>query len=519
MTLRIMIAIILATTLCAAGIYMWPDKRQPSSSIKVESLPQDFEIIDLPIDAHPFSWKPSYATPSDGTNSEISTKLNKYDLYPALDSMMRDQGRNIVRDTFIKFEGYQIPVTTYDPDARVGYLFVNHLNMGDGLQNGKLGNPIGLEACKNQVMIDLDEGIELMIDDEDQFLMDLFDLGVDEDIISKRKSRDSILTIRTEVFDSISKGLLEWKDASHHFQTFSAIPAMDPTILDDWTFFASRNFKKSDYVKEVGKEVAEKWPTLGSTRDKRDYMETVLLGLKSKLEFDRLSATENKSVFDEWKLSAMQIFDDPLQILGVCRLINNMRLYQPSPELNRALWERVFECTVEKDRKTWTKKTMAIIDLFNENKVIGLNQTSYYNTLLTDILQNTPVDNWPDRYPEIHQLAGTISISSTEIEGLPWLAKKKGIFIAPISIFDQRLVYDMKDDEFQESLKQLRDQISKIKSAAKTKRLRQELLEKTNDRASNFNAIRKEAKMIQGKKLQNDLKEFFQWASRQSKSQ
>jgi len=421
--------------------------------IKVESFPQDFEVIELPADAHPFVWKSSYEAPAESQGGGIATKLNKYDIYGALDSMMDAQERQIVKDTFIKFEGYQIPVTTYDPNAQVGYLFVNHLNMGDGLQNGKLGNPVGLEACKNQVMVDIDDGIEYMIDDEDQFLMDLFDLGQSGDIVAKRKSRDSILTIRTEVFDSISKGLLKWEDASHHFQSFNNIPAMDPNILDDWTFFASRQFKSSDYVKEVGKEVQETWPTLGSNRDKREYMETVLLGLKSKLEFDRMSAIENKSIFDEWKLSAADIYDDPLQVLGIYRLINNMRLYLPSSELNRVLWERVFECTVEKNRKIWMAKTMAILDLFNENKVAGLNQTAYYKTLLTDILQNTPMDQWPDRYPEIHHLAGSISISTKEIEGLAWLAQEKGIFIAPISIYDDRLVYDMKDEEFQEELR------------------------------------------------------------------
>jgi hypothetical protein len=502
--------LLLVSIIAIIGIVFLYSKT-PSSEIKIQEIDNIVYEVD-----HPFTTEATNLLKTNSTTDKLESRLNKYDIKYALDEVLLSEGFDIDSDITINRAGVNIPVSTFDRKTNIGYLLLDYDRLGEGLSDEKLSKTKTLKQCEIDFLNLIDQGVELYFDDEEKFLDDVFGkVGEDHDKPTYEELRDSHFKTYQEALDS---GVDRYKAIKVYSEAMADIRPqflIYDSVLDDWNFYGKNKRSKSELVKLYGEEIRTQLKSFSTYGNQREYLELVLQEFKKKLEVEELTSKESKSLFDEWKLSAAEMLEEPDRFFGFANMIDNIRLYRPTQVLTKRFNEQIIEIVIETDSKKWWNRSKAIFALFNVNEDPGLFSKQSYKTLLADILSNKNYKDWVERYDEIKELSDKENISLKELNSLNRLAIKNGIFIAPISILDDRMIYDMEEEKYLASLSSLRTQIAESKSKSERIELQKELLELSQYRATEYSKIRQEAKAISITKLQADMCDYIQWAKNQ----
>ncbi len=485
--------------------------KTPSSDIEIEEIDNVVYEVD-----HSFTAEATNLLKTNSTTDKLESRLNKYDIKYALDEVLLSEGFDINSDITINRAGVNIPVSTFDTKSNIGYLLIDYDRLGEGLSDEKLGKAKTIKQCEIDFLNLIDQGVELYFEDEEKFLDDIFGKA---DGKEQEPTYQELQDLHWRTFEeSVGNG----EERNSAIITYSkAMAEIRPlyyeykSVLDDWNFYGKNKRSKSELVKLYGAEIRTQLESFSTYGDRREYLELVLQEFKKKLEVEHLSSKESKSLYDEWKLSAAEMIEEPERLFGFIGMIDNIRIYNPTQELTKRINEQIIEIVIESDSKEWWNRSRAIFTLFNVNKDPGLFSKLSYKTLLTDILSNRNYKNWDERYDEIKELSDKENISLKELNSLNRLAIKNGLFIAPISILDDRMIYDMEEEKYLESLANLRKQIGESKRKSERIELQEELLELSQYRATQYAEIRHEAKAKSIVKLQTDMCDYIQWAKNQ----
>ena len=485
----------------------------PSSEVELEEIDNVIYEVD-----HSFTAEATNLLKENTTTAKLESRLNKYDIKFALDEVLLSEGFDIESDITINQGGVNIPVSTFDSKTNIGYLLIDYDRLGAGLSDVKLGKAKTLKQCEIDFLKLIDRGIELFFDDEEKFLDDVFGK---EGEIEEEPSYDQL---QFSYFKTYQKALETGIDSNTaviaYTDAMSKIGPRPPyrvnkSVVRNWNYYGQRSRSKSELVKVHGQETRVQLASFNTYADKREYLEIVLPELKKKLEVESLSSKDTKSLYDEWKLSAARTIEEPERFFGFTGMIDNIRIYDPTSILSKRLNEQIIEVVVERDSKEWWNRSNAIFALFNVNHDPGLFSKSSYKNLLAEILSDKDYSKWSNRYSDITSHGDKENISLRELNSLNRLAIKDGIYIAPISVLDDRMVYDMEEEKYLGSLANLRIEISESKSQPERKELQEELLELSRYRATEYSKIRKEAKAKSIVKLQADMCDYIQWAKNQ----
>jgi hypothetical protein len=465
---------------------------------------------------HSFTTDATNFLKENSTTDKLESRLNKYDIKYALDEVFLSEGFAVDSDMTIHHGGVNIPVSTFDPKTNIGYLFIDFDRLGEGLSDKKLSKSKTLKDCEIDFMKLIDQGVELYFDDSETFLDDVF--GKEDEVEeepSYQEQRDSYFKIYQK---ELRNGIDTFTAVMNYTESMADVQPefiILDSVLDDWNFYGIRSRSKSELVNIYGQEIRIQLASFSTYGDKSEYLEIILPELKKKLEVEYLLSKGSRSLYEEWKLSAAQMIDEPDRFFGFVGMIENIRIYNPTDELTKRLNEQIIEIVIETDSKEWLNRSNAIFTLFNVNEDPGLFSKLSYKELLTDILSNKNYSKWNKRYSEITNLGDKENITLKELNSLNRLAIKNGLFIAPISILDDRMIYDMEEEKYLENLANLRAQISESESKPERKELQKELLELSRYRATEYVKIRHEAKAKSIVKLQADMCDYIQWAKNQ----
>ncbi|MEM9547329.1 MAG: hypothetical protein AAGA77_15225 [Bacteroidota bacterium] len=470
----------------------------------------DFELNTLKNYAldHPFSADRTNLLPQVKiTDKSIPSRLTKYDIWALVDSLMLKRNYQFVKDTFLTIGEFSIPISSYDPKAKIGYVWMDYNRFGKGIEEDRLIPIKSQQQCENDFLKLLDDGMELLLDDEERFLQDVFGIEDEEDEVTEDSIEVRVSGQRVEQF--IFGDAKEMTPANIKIPRSFVAPR---SILNSWKFFGNTLNPEDVYVQAIGEEAAYQLESMKSFQSKKEYMETLLIEFRKNLEVKSLASIKQKSILDNWKLSAAEMIKEPLRFLGFVSRIDQLGIIIRDPALYYAMESQVFQLEVCDDRKEWWKHSMAILDLFNVNRNPSLKYELEYQQLLGTILSSSQYTMWEKRYAEIKALDNVRSISLRELEALDDLAFEKGIFIAPVSILDNRMIYDMDEEGYQNQMDSLRRQIKVSKSKEERKKLLERLKEKNLYRTKFYNKARNEAKQKSLQVIQQDFDVFLDWA-------
>lgn len=504
---------ILASLLLIPISMFWFGTKDVSHSVTTDIDETIYEVD------HPFTTQATNLLKASSTTDKLESRLNKYDITYALDEVLLSEGLAIESDMTINHAGVNIPMTTYDPETKIGYLLIDYDRLGAGLSDKTLGKAKNIKQCKIDFLNFIDQGVELYFDNEEKFLDDVFG-KVDEELDAQTYEEQ-----QWTFFQKYQEQLKNGVDSNTAIMTYTEsmtkinnLPRMYiyDSILRDWQFYGSRKRSKSDLVKSYGQEIRAQLSSFSTYGDKREYLEIVLPEYKKKLVVEYLSTKDTKSLYDEWKLSAADVIEEPDRFFAFTGMIDNIRIYDPTSELSKRLNAQIIEVVIENDSKEWWNRSRAIFDLFNVNQDPGLFSKTSYKNLLADILTEINYTKWPNRYEEIKNHGDKENISLNELNSLGRLAIKNGIYVAPISILDDLMIYDMEEDKYLAELAHLREKISQSKNKTKRKELQKELLELSQYRAAEYPKIRAKAKAKSIAKLKESMCSYIDWARYQA---
>ena len=506
----LLVSIVAIVIIAIAFLYT----KTPSALIEIEEIDNVIYEVD-----HSFTANATNLIEANSTKEKLKSRLNKYDIKFALDEVLLSEGLSIESNIIINQGGVNIPVSTFNSKMNIGYLLIDYDRLGEGLSNVKLGKAKTLKQCEIDFLKLIDLGVELYFEDEEKFLNDVFGKeGEIEEGPTYEEKQFSYFMIYQKALETgvdTSTAVLAYTDAMTKIGPRPPIRVYD-SVLRDWNFYGKRSRSKSELVVVYGQEIRAQLASFSTFGDKREYLEIILPELKKKLEVGYLSSKDKKSLYDEWKLSAAQLIEEPERFFGFTGMIDNIRIYDPTSELSGRLNEQIIEVVIETDSKEWWNRSNAIFALFNVNQDPGLFSKISYKNLLADILSENDYSKWRNRYNDITNHGDKENISLKELKSLNRLAIKNGIYIAPVSVLDDRMIYDMEEEKYLESLASLRAQISVSKSKSERKELQEGLLELSQYRATQYVKIRHEAKAKSIVKLQADMCDYIQWAKNQA---
>lgn len=467
--------------------------------------------------SHPFSIESTNLLKKPSDTDKIKSRLNKYDIAYALDEILLSEGLKNEKSA-INIYNVNIPISSYDPKSGIGYTLIDYDRFGSGLLANKLGQSRTLDQGKLDFLKMIDQGVELYFDDNEKFLNDVFGEEKEQETEEEPNYEEVRAAAWVTFQEDMDKGIDNREAFQKYNHTMSEVQHLYvpySSFIKEWNYFGKNIKTKNDIVSSYGKEVRIQLMSFGTYGDQRDYLEIVLPELRKKLEVDYLSSKADKNMFDEWKLSAASMIEEPDRFFGMVSMIDNIRIYSPTLELSSALNAQIFDIILESDKKVWWKHSNAIFDLFNVNENPGLYSKDSYKALLTNIMTTAKYTKWKKRYQEITAIGDDENISLDELKSLDALAVNKGIFIAPISILDDRMIYDMEEKKYLDTLASVRQQITEAKSRTDRKNLQEQLMSLSQYRSENYNQIRNRAKAKSISKLQDDMCTYIEWAKNQ----
>jgi len=458
-------------SIAVMGVYSIKNGSDTSKSRALDSaITPDLRSHDAKIN-HSFSAIATNLLGEDLGEKETVSRINRHDVDEVFTEAFACHDFDVSYGTTLSIGDMVIPVSGFDPDHRVGYLWIDQGILGEGFSEDFVIKYPTQSEEEMKVMSQLDRGIELFFEDEAHFLNEIF---------GRVRSKEESDWSRSEV----DKEDIEWN-------------------------FLGRSYSHRERLYEWGIEVRKGLKNLQTFDHKKEYMEIMLLEIKKELHYHQLARDNSRSIFDEWKLSAHDQIEDPVRLFSFLRSLKCIGVTHSDPAFVEVLNSEMMDIIVERDKDVWWDRSRALMSLFQANKTNGLKLNKQYTSLLTSIIKKYDYQEWPNHYHEISTLSNRLTLSKDELLALPSLAEKQGICIAPFSIRDARTIYDMNEHAYLEQLALLRGDIAASSSQEERDRLYGELVKFSRDRAVMYDKIRDEAKAKSLHKIRDDIDEFI----------
>ncbi|MDF1696283.1 MAG: hypothetical protein P1U56_10640 [Saprospiraceae bacterium] len=474
------------------------------------TITKTIEPIDVP---HSFDLDASRLFDADVKNEEIGrTKLNKYDIRNALLPIFECEGLKMREDFTLEIDGMKFPITAYDPNFKIGYVLLDYNLFGEGLIDENLVKYKSQKQAEQEFLSQVEDGVELYLDDEEKFLLDIFgeepqlELAVSPETVDEKFSLfiDTTKYTSEQKEEIINSFLNERTNRTRYFSYFNS-------TRRKWSFFREA-YDDIEMLYEMGQEIKAGMSDFQTFQDKKEYLELVFLGFKKEIYLNSLNAKTTKTYLDEWIFSAAEKIKEPLRFFGFVERIKYLSYPSTYNSLSKELEREIVEISTTSNTKKWWEHSEALIQLLQANKSPVTNSKREYDLLLEKILTNYNYKKWSKYYKEINELGNEFTISKSELIALLNISETHGISIAPLSILDDRMLYDMKEEEYKNQLAELRNKINKTKNKTERKELQKELLELTDYRSKHYTKIRSQAKAISSQRLIEDMQEFLEWA-------
>lgn len=468
-----------------------------------------YSTSELEID-HPFTIEATHLLDVDSRSELImQTRIDHYDIREALDEVFYAEQLVESTDTILRFTDFEVPVTQYDPQSRIGYLLLDHGRFGDGVSDVMQRNLLIEKQAQQKIEKKIADGIEMYFDDEEMFLIDTIRIWKAPQIPFDKVNELWTLHGSSEgdtTFNTRYDKMLE----QHERENGSYMT--QPSPFEMWADLDGQSDSQKQILTSYQDEIVRTLATLHTREDKREYLEIVLLDMCKMLQIDRLSAIQEPSIKDDWKMSAINNVEDPLMFFACLARIDAVSVSPYQSELYGVMRDAVAQLGTADTRKEWQRKSNALVDLLsvNTNQIVA--KSAAYQDLLIDIITSVPTEKWQDQYAEIQILSEAEEVTLDDLKRIHNLPNTHGIYIAPVSIFDDRMVYDMGEDDYLADLAAARKAVAEATTSSDRKRLQVELLAMSNYRATNYAEIRKIAKDSSVSKLKSDMIEFISWA-------
>ncbi len=492
----------------------------------------DVKLVDIDI-PHTFTTEATGLVNREISTSENSVfRLNKYDIKKGMASTFECNGLNLEENLTLTIGDMVMPLSAYDPDLKIGYIWLDYNLFGEGIIDKSHAQYTSQKEAEQEFLNQIEEGIELFLEDEEQFILDIFGEEPKEEVEEESDQDENALAEEVEVLPDFSK--LNFKNEEEFFKinedffkrnkeffkhvqnqrsqrhrVFLDIPVNKTRAK--WDFFEEA-YSDENMLYDFGQEIKAGISDLQIYQDRRDYLEIMFMEFKKMIFLNEKNLKGNKTIIDDWIFSASEIIDDPMRFFGFVERIKNIGIPRSSSPLANALNDEVLKIITTEDSKKWWSHSEALINLIRANKLTVIKSKREYPALLAEIIQNHPYQKWQDHYSKIEDLGNKFTISMKELEALPSLAATHGICIAPISILDDRTIYNMQEQAHQDKLVALRDKIYKAKNKTERKSFKKELMDLSTHRSQNYALIRSEAKAISMQKIIEDMDFFLEWA-------
>lgn len=455
--------------------------------------------------------------------TEIDPRLNKYDISNAVIPAMVCRDLQLESEIVLTIGDMKIPITAYDPKKKIGYIWLDYPLFGEGIINKSL-TKYKTQGQAEQIFLNkVEEGIELFMDDEEKFLLDIFG----EDPSKKEEEEEELVTVEERFINGTSFDLSKFtaetkadfekyiKNENVRVPSFRIERSINVT-RNKWRFFREA-YDDIDMLYNFGQEIKSGLSKMHKYEERREYLELMFSGFKRKIYLNTLSAKPQKNSMDDWIFSAAEQIEDPIRFFGFVERIKYLGYPVLPNSLSKAIDDEVFKIILTTDTKKWWEHSNALIGLLQANKIPVINSKAEYDELLADIITNYPYKKWEDHYERINDLSNKYTISKSELEALPGFSVSHGICIAPISILDDRVIYDMKEKEYQDKLAQLRKDIANSKDKKQRKAFQDELMEASLYRSKHYAKIRANAKAKSMNVIIEEMELFLDWAEEVSK--
>ena len=447
----------------------------------------------------------------EASRKHIEYRLNKYDIKKSLLPTLECRGLNLEKNVTLTIGDMMIPLTAYDHSYKIGYVWLDYNLFGEGLIDNSLTHFKTQKQAEQLLLKQVEMGIELYIDDAEQFMIDIFgddpleeleeDIEDDEEVISElskmefENEKDFYNYIKTQ------------KIKLPKYQIDNSVNS----IREKWDFF-EEVYSDEEMLYRLGQEIKIGASEFQKNEDRQEFLELIFLGFKKQIVLNELNQKRTKTCIDDWIFSAAEKLDDPIRFLGFVERVKHFDHLNSKSNLSKAMESEILKITLTSSTKKWWEHSQALISLLQANKTPVTNSTSAYEHMISRIITDHSHKEWPDHYHLINELSNKLTISKSELKSLANLAASHGICIAPLSILDNRTIYDMQEPEYHEQLLQLRDKISGTKDKVLRKSFQKELRDFTHYRSIHYGKIRNNAKSKSMNAIIEDMEVFLDWA-------
>jgi hypothetical protein len=114
----------LGTVMFSCGV-----QTQEYKGDSMPSVPKDILVNPFPLSATNLPYQPAMF----GTG--LPSRLSSREVSDVLNEAFTEEGLHIVKDTSIRIGNHMVPVSAYSPDTKIGYIWMDYRNYGDGMAN------------------------------------------------------------------------------------------------------------------------------------------------------------------------------------------------------------------------------------------------------------------------------------------------------------------------------------------------------------------------------------------------
>ena len=421
-----------------------------------------------------------------------------------------------------------IPLSAYDPNHKIGYIWMDYNLFGDGIFDKSIAHYKSQEKAEQVFLNQVELGIELFFENEEGFLLDIFGEEPKEEL--EEQAMEEIADESLEEFEVLPppKDLdyvldfsnLKFESEKEFWEYVKVQSPKSRTVFIDRPVNVTRNkwiFLEEAYsdpkmLYQIGQEMKDGISEFQIYQDRKEYLDVFLVEFKKGIFLNKLNLKAHKSFIDDWVFSAAEMIDDPVRFFGFVERIKNLGIHYVSSPLTIAMEKEILKINLTTDKKKWWKHSDAIISLLQTNKLPTINSKPDYDILLAEIMTSYPYQKWPDHYYKINDLGNKHTISKEELAALPGLAVTHGISIAPLSILDDRTIYDMQEEEYQNKLTLFRNKINNTKNKSQRKSYQEDLMDLSQYRSEHYEKIKANAKAKSIHKIIEDMESFLDWA-------
>jgi len=315
------------------------------SPITQDSLKNTFPISATNLPYHPAMF---------GTG--LPSRLSSRDVIDVLNLAFTEEGLNPVLDTTLRIDGQSIPVSAYDPKTKIGYIWMDYDNYGEGMIEKRYAS-------------------------------------------RKNKKQNSRKSIRKRLKS----------DIDHLVESYN----QDPFNFLKW------RVQNNNYAAEFKAKLGAELSVIEDENARQKYLKKEITKYTLQARVNRVLENNQDSFRNRWSRSAIKHIEDKEDLyitLNQIGGVSNLYSFEPN-ELN-ILMEAIADLDIHTHKKDWNKHSKALIDLLSVGAPSSIQRHPKYRTLLLDIVASSDYRKWKSRHEEILTLIDNEQISFKELKAL-----------------------------------------------------------------------------------------------------